>query len=468
MHVLSKYSFVSFPQFFSIITALLLASGCGGEGANQLETHAAVDIREAAALTGETIHVAPDFEKLAAAVAFESEELVSAVPEADPFEGSMAPRTEVPSIRDSVVDTSVEIADVESADRTHSPQPLVSIEDSSAYERARPMSTASHLLEPPLTAETVAASSLDVLTGFDSGEVLIPSADGQRAELVGSYSQRAVLGRPASAYDMNPGSLAVQYEGGNYTQRHAEIARERSGNANRVLNFYLSEANVRDASGKATKGRVQLNAYQSAEVRAREVRFSTRMYLRPGFDTLRDMSGTFSWLTISEWLNNAGFAGQPYPFRIYVSIVKPSKAGGSPLRFSVHAQARDEGTKSWNKTIWKSTNEAAEVPTGKWVTLEYWFREGNRSQGRFVLTATPDDGKRQVIFDVRGWTHHPDDPHPDGLTHLNPVKLYTSKAILDYLGAKGKSLEVSWDNLAFRLCRDRSAESSSPCAIPVP
>jgi hypothetical protein len=76
----------------------------------------------------------------------------------------------------------------------------------------------------------------------------------------------------------------------------------------------------------------------------------------------------------------------------------------------------------------------------------------------------PDGGARQVLFDVRNWTHHPSDPAPDGITHLNPIKLYTSKAVIDAARNAGEALAVDWDDLAFRLCRERQAASMSPCA----
>jgi hypothetical protein len=75
----------------------------------------------------------------------------------------------------------------------------------------------------------------------------------------------------------------------------------------------------------------------------------------------------------------------------------------------------------------------------------------------------PDGGTRVVLFDQRGWTHHPDNPAPDGLTHLNPVKLYTHRALIEHAAAAGHPLRVLWDDIGFRLCRQHVDPATSPC-----
>jgi hypothetical protein len=208
---------------------------------------------------------------------------------------------------------------------------------------------------------------------------------------------------------------------------------------------------------------VQMNAYATDQMRSKEIRFTTRMKLSSDVELLRSMTKTFDWLTISEWWNNAGWTNEPFPFRVSVNVTKPLAAAGSPLHFQAKAQVLDVVTNKWNTTMWKATNSTIEVPTGKWVTLEYHFRQGNATEGRFYLAIVPDGGVRQVVFDVTGWTQHPSDPAPDGLSHLNPLKLYTSSAILDHMRAAGGTLSVLWDDLGFRLCAKRYTRGTSPC-----
>lgn len=315
----------------------------------------------------------------------------------------------------------------------------------------------------PASADTARRTVLAVepsppwLMQFDAGEYLAPSADGQSAVLQGGD----VANDTASSY---PGALSVQYQGGNADQRIAEVVADPSDPGNRVLQFRLREANVSDSSGLPVKGRVQLNAYNIEPTTARELRLSTRVFLASDIDLLRQLRATFDWLTLSEWWNDAGWTGQAYPFRVSIDIVKVSSRRGSPLNFRASAQTLDPATQNWNRTVWQITNRSVQVPTGRWVTLEYAYLEGNASTGRFYMAMTPDGGARTVLFDVRSWTHHPDDPAPDGLTHVNPLKLYTSKQVIDHVRNAGGTLSVYWDDLSFRLCRDRQPEESSPCA----
>lgn len=327
-----------------------------------------------------------------------------------------------------------------------------------AVQRAEPNPGAG-MVSAPNTA--VPDPLRQVLTDFEGPEFLQPSSDGQSELLRGIRAPAP----PSSDYRTDPGSLTIQYEGGNSTMRAARLSAGPDRADNRVLGFELRAPNVVDPkTGVAIKGRVQMNAYDTKALRARELYYSTRLYLGSDFDLLRQFPKTFNWLTISEWWNNAGWLNDPHPFRITVSIVKPSPASPAPLRFRAHASVKVAGTDAWNQVVWDVTNEDVAVPVGRWATLEYFFREGNAGSGQFYMALTPDGGTRQVVFHVDNWTHHPDDPSPDGLTHLNPLKLYTSAEVIDHVRARGGKLGMSWDDLSFTICQEQSSRSTSACA----
>lgn len=298
----------------------------------------------------------------------------------------------------------------------------------------------------------------DAVIGFDAGEALVATDVDQTERLDGVLAAAAT-----DSYGRDPGRMHIQYQGGDASERLARLIAEPARPNNRVLHFQLKSANVRDEGGVPVKGRIQLNATNTEKVRAREVRFSARMYLLPAFERLRALRQSFTWLMVSEWWNNAGWNGQGYPFRISLNITKPAAAVGAGLYFSVRAQTLDAQTNQWQTPLWQGSNLDIEVPIGRWVTLEYYLREGNAGEGRFYMAMVPEGAPRRVLFDIRGWTHHPDDPAPDGLTHLNPLKLYTSKSLIDYVRNSGGALEVYWDDLSFRLCRQRFEEDISPC-----
>ena len=50
------------------------------------------------------------------------------------------------------------------------------------------------------------------------------------------------------------------------------------------------------------------------------------------------------------------------------------------------------------------------------------------------------------LFDVHNYTHHPSDPSPDGVTSFNPMKLYTSGALINGMSQANAELAVFWDD----------------------
>ena len=299
----------------------------------------------------------------------------------------------------------------------------------------------------------------DPVISMEDGVSLIEDHATQTAKLVAP-----AMSSNGTDFGVDPGRLTVAYQGGDASEREAFIGRDPVNASNRVLSFLLRSANVREGGAAAKKGRVQLNAYSKNSVRARELRLRARMFLSPDIDLLRTYPRTISWLTISEWWNNAGWTGQEFPFRITVDVTKPLAAVGAPLHFTVRAETKSVSLNRWDTKVWTMANTSVPVPVGQWVTLEYSCREGDAQHGRFYMALQPDGGERVVIFDHRGWTHHPSDTAPDGFTHLNPLKLYTSKALIDHVRNAGGSLAVHWDDIGFRLCRNHAASGLSPCA----
>ena len=90
---------------------------------------------------------------------------------------------------------------------------------------------------------------------------------------------------------------------------------------------------------------------------------------------------------------------------------------------------------------------------GEWFTVEYCIVEGNEKTGRFYMLMTRGNGKKQVIFDIQNYTHNTKDPNPDGITLWNPMKLYTSKNLVDYVRKEGKALQLYWDD--FEIWKNR-------------
>ena len=238
------------------------------------------------------------------------------------------------------------------------------------------------------------------------------------------------------------GYFNLQYQGGDTKQRYARIIPEPENPSNHVLHFWLNEANV-----GGTKGRIQANLY-GAEKGMKEFYQSVRIFLPDDFHTVRKFPEKITWLTIFEFWNNITWSQTvPHRFRITLGIGKPGD-WGNDLCFILDGQDCELFSDNSQKytTLWKEVNQAVKVPIGKWVTIDYYYKEGDAQNGRFWMAIQPDGGEKQVVFDVTNYTHNSGDKNPDGVTDFNPLKLYTSKKLIDFMRGNGKTLQMYWDD----------------------
>lgn len=276
------------------------------------------------------------------------------------------------------------------------------------------------------------------------------------------------LARPSAAPVRGRGAALapaqVQYEGGADTQREAKVIEEPGNPHNHVLAFVLREPNVPVKGRPGAKGRVQMNLYSNRNVH--ELHQSVRLRLAEGFDAVSDYPGTFGWLTLSEWWNDPGWLSSPHPFRISVNLAKREAGPRQTLYFGVSASVPEPSKpENWDRHLWQVRNADFAVPVGRWMRVDYYFRDGLAGEGRFVMTVTPEGGSRHVIADVTGPTRHPDAARSDGLTHFNPVKLYTSRQLVDHVRRSGSALVTYWDDLVVQACAQADAGAPpSPCA----
>ncbi len=243
--------------------------------------------------------------------------------------------------------------------------------------------------------------------------------------------------------DLNPkiGNFNIQYQGGDDSQRYAKITPDPEKSTNNVLQFWLNEPNV-----DGHKGRIQANLYGNTGMT--EFYQSERIFLSSDFEAVRTYPDVINWLTIAEFWNNITWdTDVPYGFRITLTLSKPIETE-SDLYFTVEAQdckLFNDGSQEYT-TIWTKTNYKVKVPIGKWFTLEYYYKEGNSSKGKFYLAMTTESGETEDIFTLTRFTHNSSDPDPDGVTDFNPMKLYTSDDLINWVNSKGKTLQIFWDD----------------------
>ena len=241
------------------------------------------------------------------------------------------------------------------------------------------------------------------------------------------------------------GKCRIYYEGGDAAQRSACLVPDPAVPSNRVLRFRITEPNVayQWPDFIQYKARVQAEVYGNVEWR--DFYQTVRLRFPAEMAALRDYPGKIGWFTLMEFWNNAGWTDEPHVFRFGFHLEKPDPAPGTDLYFATGSQTYSPAKGFVD--IWRTHNSALPVPFGEWMRLELYFREGNADTGRFFAAVTPANGQRTVLFDVHGWTHHPDNPEPAGLKQNCPLKLYTSDEVMNHLRSRGLALEVDWDDL---------------------
>jgi hypothetical protein len=292
------------------------------------------------------------------------------------------------------------------------------------------------------------AGELVFQSGFEPASRVVSS--GADADIVGKEQATGMSGDWVQDLDHHPevGEFTLQYQGGDDSQRFARIVPEPGNPDNHVLHFWLREANV---NGK--KGRVQANLYGGRGWK--EFYQSVRIYLPEDFSALRSFPDAISWLTIAEYWNNITWnPSVPHGFRITLGIGKAPGAGRA-LHFMVDAEdgRRLPDGRQVYTTLWSDVNHWVAVPIGRWFTAEYYYREGDDEHGRYQMSIQPEGGERVVVFDGARLTHNSADPAPDGVSDFNPMKLYTSRRLLEHMKSRGKTLQIYWDD--FELWKNR-------------
>jgi len=244
--------------------------------------------------------------------------------------------------------------------------------------------------------------------------------------------------------------------GGTDAQRKASIIND-DNTTNPILKFEIFEPFAPNAS--INYCRIQADLYNMVNPATnqplKEFFQSVRMKLHSAsFNAIlanqsRLVSGSRDWLTLFEFWNDRNWGGSNFPFRISVGAKKLLPLSTNKFVMHVDATYQLTATSSWqDMPNWK-TNDSDEnlaIPVGTCMTVEIYFKEGLNTNGRFWVRVTPDGGSPQVICNFYKTTHHPNNPSPDGISELNPMKLYTSANVVNVAKAQNQALQVYWDD----------------------
>lgn len=239
---------------------------------------------------------------------------------------------------------------------------------------------------------------------------------------------------------LGPVDLPIQYEGGAPSDRYARIISDptQTSTNNHVLHFWLKNAMIPTES--SFKGRVQLNTSPNAT----ELYQTHRMYLHPDIALYKTYPKENTWFTVQEFFMGAPWDWHKNAFRITLNIVKDAGVG-KPLLFMVTGSTYNNNNGKW-EPLWNQVNENYEVPIGEWLDVQIGYKQGDSSDGAFFVNIKKD-GKYSSLLSVKNWTYNPKSPTPVPLTNYYPLKLYTSKTIIDHIRNNGGVAQIYWDDL---------------------
>jgi len=273
-------------------------------------------------------------------------------------------------------------------------------------------------------------------SGFD-GSVEVTDRTSKDASIIGSETGTEHSNWDSDLDGGTPfGSAKIFFEDGDSSQRDARMVEDPEDSANRVMEFWIGEPHVPNLP--QPKARIQLGLRDNESLHV--FRYSVRVRLAEGFSALESWDKGIHWLTLAEFWNNA--PGESHTFRVTLNL---NKELDGPLQWNSHAQTQATDGGSWTD-VWESRNSMAPVPLDRWFSLEVELREGCAEDGLYRVDLVEDDGTRHEVMSIRGATHHPNDNNPDGFRNINPLKLYTSGELVNFVQSEGHSLRVLWDD----------------------
>ena len=295
-------------------------------------------------------------------------------------------------------------------------------------------------------------------SGFESGSTVVNQTS-SGADIIGKDETLSSKSDWQGDLESHPniGKFGIQYQDYNTNQqykRRAEIVKNPTGTGGNVLKFWMIGDNV-----TYDRGRIQANIY-GAQEGIKELYQRVKLFLpSSSFDPIIEHPDEVTFLTITEIWNNRNWNpdfGTPgsYPYRMNVNIVK-QQGVGKPLRLKATGEQQSRAC-CWgegNDKKWEVISNGI-LPLDTWLDIELYIKEGDANSGKFRMAITPSGQAKQLFFDITGYTHHPDDPNPDGIKFFNPLKLYTKDFItIDKVVSRGDSLKIYWDD--FRLFKNQ-------------
>jgi hypothetical protein len=296
------------------------------------------------------------------------------------------------------------------------------------------------------TEPTTQAAKLLFSSGFEPGSKIVETEKYYQLDIVGR-DKSSPAGPSDWVGDLDEhdqlGAFNIRFDteapGGAYARIVDDPTNSGRG---KVLEFWL-----RDPSERQKKGRVQANLY-GGQPGNDEITSAVKIRLHPDLGVLSEKPEAIDWFTLQELWASPDWNLIGRNFRITLGIGKREGAG-KKLHWLIHADEAGKGGKDFWKHDTADRGILASGILGEWVTLVLHYKKGDATSGRLRVKIVKADGTEQEIFDLTTATMHPTDvAQQNGLTHHNPMKLYTAKTTVDHIRehAPAKAAIIHWDD----------------------
>jgi len=238
------------------------------------------------------------------------------------------------------------------------------------------------------------------------------------------------------------GNIFIKYEMKNLEAAKAEVVDAPGLDGKCALHFVAACPNVYNG-GKPLKTRIQMEFVKRPGFGSFVSEVS--VFLPAAMNDLNYCPNPITWLTLQEFWN-ALHGSHKTTFRITVGLWKSKKG---KLHFGFKAQDYIDGKYI---DVARGSDEHQEVPIGRWFRLKTEITEGDRTSGFFRLTLLVD-GQEKVLYEQTMRTMSTaicEGRFPrKGFNSLQPIKLYTSAWLTEWMRDRGDTIEAYFTDWSF-------------------
>lgn len=265
---------------------------------------------------------------------------------------------------------------------------------------------------------------------------------------VDQVKRRLVAAKPTDAslfdtfQDRKKGKIYINYESSDTIAAIAQVKDAPEMEGKRALYFKINSPNV-EKEGKRTKSRIQVDMVKRPGLKSFISEVS--VFLPLTMNELNNYPYPITWLTLQEFWD-APPNDKGTTFRISLGLWK-SKTG--KLHFGFKAQ--DYIDKRFID-VEKGDVERLEVPIGRWFRLRTELKEGDQHSG-FMKVSMVDGRQDRVLYKRKMQTMATvfcEKKYPrQGFTLIQPIKLYTSARLTDWMKDRGCAIEAYFTDWKF-------------------